>query len=70
MPSRTDWERLRDTIATLNQTQHGEIFRILKNNGINYTKNKQTVLIITTEIPDSVFEEIQDYINFCKTIEK
>ena len=68
--TRNDWESLRDTISKLNHTQHSEIFRIIKNSNIQFTRNKSTVYIVSTHISPEVLTTINERLNYRSGLEK
>ena len=61
-----DKEKIIIKLELLNTCQHDEIFKIIKKNDINYTKNMNGVFIDFEKIPDKVINEIVNFLDFCK----
>ena len=57
-------KELKDVIAVLEEFQKVEIYKIIKNNDIKYTNNKNGVFINMKLITPRCIEEINNYLKF------
>ena len=57
-------KELKEVIAQLEDFQKIEIYKIIKNNDIKYTSNKNGVFINMKLITPSCIEEINNYLKF------
>ena len=57
-------KELKEVIAQLEDFQKVEIYKIIKNNAIKYTSNKNGVFINMKLITPSCLEEINNYLKF------
>ena len=57
-------KELKEVIAQLEDFQKVEIYKIIKNNDIKYTSNKNGVFINMKLITPSCLEEINNYLKF------
>ena len=56
---------LMDRISALGQTEHAEIFRILKKHGVPHTQNKNGVFVNITTVSDDIVQEVSEFVSFC-----
>lgn len=56
---------LRDKINKLSQTEHDEIFKILKNNEVRFTQNKNGVFFDISFLSLEVALEVERFVDFC-----
>ena len=59
-------KELKDIIGQLEEFQKVEIYKIIKNNEIKYTSNKNGVFINMKLITPRCIEEINNYLKFIK----
>ena len=59
-------KELKDTIGQLEEFQKVEIYKIIKNNEIKYTSNKNGIFINMKLITPECIEEINNYLKFIK----
>ena len=57
-------KELKDTIGQLEEFQKVEIYKIIKNNEIKYTSNKNGVFINMKLITPKCIEDINNYLKF------
>ena len=57
-------KELKDVIGQLEEFQKVEIYKIIKNNDIKYTSNKNGVFINMKLITPNCIEEINNYLKF------
>lgn len=58
-------KQLRDNIYKLSFMEHEEIFKMLKNNDLNFTQNKNGTFIDITNLDGSIFTEVENFVTFC-----
>lgn len=58
-------KQLRDKINKLSQTEHEEIFKILKKNDISFTQNKNGVFFDISLLSDKIAIEVEEFVDFC-----
>ena len=61
---------LLEQISSLSSTEHGEIFKMLRNHGINFTQNKNGIFFNLTALDDSLVEEIYNFVSYCVSNKK
>ena len=54
-----------DRINNLSSTEHEEIFRIIKNNMVSYSQNKNGIFFNLSSLPGDVVKEIDSFVHFC-----
>lgn len=60
-------EDLKNTIERMTKNHHIEILKILKNNSnVKINENKNGVYINLSFLPESVLEEMNNYVNYIK----
>ncbi len=58
-------EWLKEQLDKMDESEHTQIFSIVKNYTTNYTKTQGGVLISTTNLSDDCLKEIENYVIFC-----
>lgn len=59
-------KQLYEKISNMSSTEHEEIFNIiLRHDTVNYTSNKNGVFFNLTILPETILEEIDNFVNFC-----
>ena len=58
-------KQLRDKINKLSQTEHEEIFKILKQKQIGFTQNKNGVFFDISLLDESAAIEVEQFVDFC-----
>jgi len=59
-------KQLFEKITNLSKTEHEEIFKIVKKNAeINFSKNKNGVFFNLSDISDSMYEELDNFVTYC-----
>lgn len=56
---------LMEKIAKLGETEHQEIYKILKTNDVNYTQNNNGIFFNLTTLSDDVFKQIEKFVFYC-----
>lgn len=56
---------LRDKINKLSQTEHDEIFKILKTHNVRFTQNKNGVFFDISFLSHEVAKEVERFVDFC-----
>lgn len=54
-----------DKINNLGPTEHMEIFKILKDNGIHFTENTNGVFFNLTTLSDEVLTKVGEFVEYC-----
>lgn len=54
-----------DRISMLSDTEHNEIFKLLKDRGISFTQNRNGVFLNFKSVPDDVIISIDQFVTFC-----
>ena len=65
-----DYERRKDffkEIELLSRPELEELFRILRHEGGEYSENSNGIFFDITSLPDSIFNALWKFIQFCKT---
>jgi hypothetical protein len=63
-------EKLKQDIECLSKAKHIELLRILKENNIEYSENKNGVFFNLSELSPSVIKKIYDFTNYLKQQEE
>jgi hypothetical protein len=59
-------KQLFEKINTLSKTEHEEIYKIVrKNNDITFSKNKNGIFFNLSDISDSMYEELDNFVTYC-----
>ena len=58
---------LKKEIESLQENEHLEILKIINKSSIKYSENKNGIFVNMNRLPDSIIEEIQNFLNFCKS---
>ena len=56
-------KKIIDSIKTLNNNQHLDIFHIIKKQNINYSQNNNGTFIDMNNLEDNIINEITNYLN-------
>ena len=59
-----------EKINSLSSTEHEEVFKIIKSNNINYSKNKNGVFFNISNIHDDIVKHIDEFVLFCVSNKK
>lgn len=54
-----------DRINTLSSTEHEEIYKIIKTNGISYSQNKNGIFFNLSTLSDNVVKDIDNFVVYC-----
>lgn len=65
-----DLEQLKNDIERLSKSKHIELLRILKENNISYSENKNGVFFNLSDLSPNVIQKIYDYTNYLKKQEE
>lgn len=65
-----DLKELRQKIDLVDEIHHYKIFEIIKNNSMNYSKNKNGVFINMNQMSKKTLKDIDDYLLYIKKQEK
>jgi hypothetical protein len=58
-------KHLFDKINSLSSTEHDEIYRIINENNVNLSKNKNGIFFNLSSINDTVLSEIDKFVTYC-----
>lgn len=59
-------KQLFEKINTLSKTEHEEIYKIVKkNNDITFSKNKNGIFFNLSDINDSMYEDLDNFVTYC-----
>ena len=58
-------KNIQNNICKLSENEINELYKILNENGTNYTKNNNGIFINLNWIDDSIITKIDNYISFC-----
>ena len=58
-------KNLLEKISGLSTTEHEEVFKIIKNNDIQFTQNKNGIFFNMSVLSDDVISEIDIFVTFC-----
>jgi thiamine kinase-like enzyme len=58
-------KNLRYNINNLSQTEHEEIFKILKTHDLSFTQNKNGIFVDISLLPQDILEKMEDFVEFC-----
>lgn len=58
-------KNLRESISYLHETEHIEIFKLIKQDTDKYSENKNGIFINLSKLNYSTLKKIQDFVNFC-----
>lgn len=58
---------LKKEIESLQENEHLEILKIINKSSIKYSENKNGIFVNMNRLPDNIIEEIQSFLNFCKS---
>ena len=64
MPA-SDIKNLRDSINILQETEHIEVFKLIKKDTDKYSENKNGIFVNLSKLNYSTLKKIQDFVNFC-----
>lgn len=56
---------LLEKIGRLSQTEHDEIFKIIRGSEVPYTQNKNGLFVNMSALPDDVLEKMDQFVDFC-----
>ncbi len=59
-------KNLLNDLGRISSIEQKEVFRIIKDSGIEYSENHNGVFFDVSKLPGEVYNKIQDFINFCK----
>lgn len=59
-----------DRINALSETEHEEIFKIMRYNNVDFTQNNNGVFFNISTVPESVIEQISNFVTFCSENKK
>ena len=65
-----DLEQLKNDIERLSKSKHIELLRILKENNISYSENKNGVFFNLSDLSPNVIQKIYDCTNYLKKQEE
>lgn len=54
-----------DRISLLSDTEHNEIFKLLREHNIPFTQNRNGVFLNFKNVPDDIVEVIDQFVTFC-----
>ncbi|NBV69080.1 MAG: hypothetical protein EBR74_11165 [Flavobacteriia bacterium] len=60
----TDLKHLRDRIESLNHHHQIQVLRIVTQNNVAYTENKNGSFVNLTNMDDTVVSKLNDYLNY------
>ena len=55
---------IRNTIENLDDSHHPEVLRILKDNNVSYTENRNGIFVNLTLVDPKILNSIEKYISF------
>jgi hypothetical protein len=61
---------LRDSIESMNDEAHNEIFKILKKHNISFSENTNGIFVNLTEVDEPIINEIHTYVKYMNSQEK
>jgi hypothetical protein len=61
---------LYERISSLTSTEHEEVFKIIKDHDINFSKNKNGIFFNLTSVPDEVVTKIDEFVKYCVSNKK
>lgn len=56
---------LYERISSLTSTEHEEVFKIIREHNINFSKNKNGIFFNLTAVPDEVVTKIDEFVKYC-----
>jgi hypothetical protein len=56
---------LMQRVQELGQTEHDEIFNMLRDMGVDYMQNNNGIFVNLTEVPDDVVHRVGEFVSFC-----
>lgn len=59
-----------DRISSLSATEHEEILKIIKTNGVCYSQNKNGIFFNLSTLPDNVVKDIDNFVMYCVSNKK
>ena len=59
-------KNLLNDIGRLSPIEQKEVFRIIKESGVEFSENHNGVFFDVSKLPVEAFNKIRDFINFCK----
>lgn len=66
MASRTRVRKiLMEKISLLSDTEHYEIFKLLRESGIPFTQNRNGIFLNFKNVPDNIIASIDQFVSFC-----
>lgn len=65
MSTRAAKELLKEQLDKMDETEHSQVFEIVKKYTAEFTKTQSGVLVSSTVLPEKCISEIQAYVNFC-----
>ena len=65
MSTRAAKELLKEQLDKMDETEHSQVFEIVKKYTEEFTKTQTGVLVSSTVLPGKCISEIQAYVNFC-----
>lgn len=58
-------KQLMTKISNLGPTEHFEIYKILQQNGVAYSENKNGVFFNLSAMPEALLKEIEAFVSYC-----
>lgn len=55
-----------ETIKSLNKSEQEELFRIIKNHGVEYSENTNGIFFDVGKLDNQILEKISKFIEFCQ----
>lgn len=59
-----------EMINSLSSTEHEEVFRIIKEHGVNFSRNKNGIFFSISNISDDIVAKIDEFVHFCVSNKK
>lgn len=59
-----------EMINSLSSTEHEEVFKIIKEHGVNFSRNKNGIFFSISNISDEIVGKIDEFVHFCVSNKK
>ena len=53
-------------LKSISTVEHQEIFRILKESGVEYSENHNGIFFDVCKLPEDIYNQMRSFLDFCK----